>query len=135
MPNLAAIFARLRWKITLRFVVLSRFGERDVGAGFDGLVEAWQRDVLDGGAEGLQTFSGGFDRGLYFSIDALKKILLGPADLEFAGAALPKLPIIRTDGASSTIVRNLLEHDADVHHRAGHWTCVIERSRERDNTF
>ena len=68
-------------------------------------------------------------------IDALKKILFGPADPEFARAVLPQLPIIGAGGASRKIAGDRLEHDADIRHSAGHWSGVIERSCERHNTF
>ena len=58
VPNLFAIFAGLRWKITLRFVVLSCFREGDVRAGFDGVLKIAQRNVLYRGAKRLETFCG-----------------------------------------------------------------------------
>src|ERR1700722_20981744 len=68
-------------------------------------------------------------------IYSLEEILFGPANPEFTRAVLPELPRIGADRPLRVITCDRIQNDADVRNAARHWAGMIERLRERHNTF
>src|ERR1700751_4956687 len=69
------------------------------------------------------------------AIDSLEEILFGPANPEFARAVLAEFPGIGADRFLRVITGDRIQNDADVRNAARHWAGMIERLRERHNTF
>src|SRR3984957_12036381 len=69
------------------------------------------------------------------TIDALEEILFGPANPEFARAVLAEFPRIGADRSLGVITCDRIQNDADVRNAARHWAGMVERLRERHNTF
>src|SRR5580704_12911714 len=69
------------------------------------------------------------------AIDAVEEIFFRPANPEFARAVLVELPRIGADRSLRVITCDRIQNYADVRNTACHWAGMIERLRERYNTF